>query len=149
MPFTFEVPNEYGYVLAVATSTIFINTYHKNITYGARKASGIQYPTTYASQEQADRDPKAYNFNLAQRAHANFTENHAPFVTVLLIAGLGYPTWATYAGIAWVVGRFAYAFAYTKYGPKARTAGYVLAHLGKMAVTVMAALTSYQMVRAA
>ncbi|KAI1164369.1 MAPEG family protein [Nemania serpens] len=149
MSFALEVPKQYGYVLAVATSTIFINTYHKSLTYSARKASGIQYPTSYATQEQADRDPKAYKFNSAQRAHANFTENLAPFVTALLIAGLGYPEFATYAGAAWVVGRFAYAFAYAKYGPRARTAGYVVAHIGKMAVTVMAALTCYHMVQAA
>ncbi|KAI1112590.1 membrane-associated proteins in eicosanoid and glutathione metabolism [Nemania sp. NC0429] len=149
MPFVFEVPKEYGYVLAVATSTIFINTYHKTLTYSARKASGIKYPNSFATPEQADKDPKAYKFNLAQRAHSNFTENHAPFVTALLIAGLGYPDFATYAGIAWVVGRFFYAFAYTKYGPQARTTGYAVAHLGKIAVTVMAVLTSYRMVQAA
>ncbi|RYC54250.1 hypothetical protein CHU98_g11964 [Xylaria longipes] len=75
MSFVFEVPKEYGYVLAVATSTLFINTYHKLLSSVARKASGLKYPIPYATQEQADKDPKAFKFNLAQRAHANFGEN--------------------------------------------------------------------------
>ncbi|KAI0872030.1 membrane-associated proteins in eicosanoid and glutathione metabolism [Hypoxylon argillaceum] len=149
MSFVFEIPKEYGYVLAVATSTIFVNTYHKILTAIARKASGIQYPTPYASQELAAKDPKAYSFNLAQRAHSNFTENHAPFVLVLLVAGLRYPTQAAYAGAAWTTGRFAYAYFYTKYGPKARAGGYVVGQVAKVACTVMAVLTCYNLVQAA
>ncbi|KAI1126812.1 membrane-associated proteins in eicosanoid and glutathione metabolism [Nemania abortiva] len=149
MSFVFEVPKDYGYVLAVATSSLFINTYHKILTSMARRASGIPYPTPYATQEQADKDPKAYKFNLAQRAHSNFTENHTPFITALLIAGLRYPGPATYAGAGWVAGRFAYAYAYTKYGPKGRTFGYISSQVGKLALTVMAVLTCYSLVQGA
>ncbi|KAI3318221.1 membrane-associated proteins in eicosanoid and glutathione metabolism [Xylariaceae sp. AK1471] len=149
MSFVFEVPREYGYVLAVATSTIFVNTYHKTLASIARKASGIKYPTPYATQEQAEKDPKAYKFNLAQRAHSNFTENLTPFLTGLLIAGLRYPGPAAYAGTAWVAGRFAYAYAYTNFGPSGRLPGYVVSQLGKVALTTMAVLTCYNMVRGA
>ncbi|KAI8952641.1 membrane-associated proteins in eicosanoid and glutathione metabolism [Xylaria longipes] len=149
MSFVFEVPKEYGYVLAVATSTLFINTYHKLLSSVARKASGLKYPIPYATQEQADKDPKAFKFNLAQRAHANFGENLTPFLTGLLVAGLRYPTQATWAGSAWVVGRFAYAYAYTKFGPNGRLPGYVVSQAGKLAVTIMAVLTCWNMVQAA
>ncbi|KAI8627766.1 membrane-associated proteins in eicosanoid and glutathione metabolism [Xylariaceae sp. FL1651] len=149
MSFVFEVPQEYGYVLLIATSTLFINSYHKFLSSRARKASGIKYPTPYATQEQADKDPKAYKFNLAQRAHGNFTENLTPFITGLLIAGLRYPNPAAYAGAAWVAGRFAYAYAYVNHGPNGRLPGYVVSQLGKTAVTVMAVMASYHMVQAA
>ncbi|GAP90815.1 putative glutathione s-transferase [Rosellinia necatrix] len=147
--FVFEIPREYGYVLAVATSTLFINTYHKFLSAAARRASGIQYPTPYATQEQADRDPKAFRFNLAQRAHANYGENLTPFLAGLLVAGLRYPGPAYYAGAAWVVGRFAYAYAYVNFGPKGRLPGYVVSQLGKLAVTVLAVMTSYHMIQEA
>ncbi|KAI1750064.1 membrane-associated proteins in eicosanoid and glutathione metabolism [Xylaria castorea] len=149
MSLTLELPKEYGYVIAVATSTIFVNTYHKLNSSAARKASGLKYPITYATQEQADKDPKAYKFNLAQRAHANFGENLTPFLTGLLVAGLRYPTQAAWAGAAWVVGRFAYGYAYTNFGPSGRLPGYVLSQLGKIAITTMAVLTCWNMVQAA
>ncbi|KAI0407526.1 MAPEG family protein [Xylaria palmicola] len=149
MSLIFEVPKEYGYVLAVATSTIFVNTYHKLITSSTRRASGIAYPTPYATKEQADRDPKAFKFNLAQRSHANFGESLGPFVIGLLIAGLRYPGPAAYAGAAWVAGRLGYAYGYTNFGPKGRLPGYVVSQLGKIAVTTMAVLTCYNLIQAA
>ncbi|GAW16780.1 hypothetical protein ANO14919_062180 [Xylariales sp. No.14919] len=143
MSYVFEIPKEYGYVLAVATSSIFINTMHKILTSAARRASGIPYPQSYATKEEIEKNPKALKFNLAQRAHANFTENYAPFVTALLVAGLRYPNQATWAGSAWVLGRFAYALGYINFGPPGRTAGYVVSQLGKISLTVMAVLTCW------
>ncbi|KAI0909471.1 hypothetical protein F4824DRAFT_305829 [Ustulina deusta] len=145
MSYVLEVPQEYGYVLAVATSSIFINTVHKTLTSIARKASGIPYPISYATKEEVEKNPKAYKFNLAQRAHANFGENYAPFVTALLVAGLRYPNQATWAGSAWVVGRVAYAFGYTNFGPPGRLFGYVVSQIGKIALTVMAVLTCWNL----
>lgn len=52
-----------SYVLAVATSTFFINTFHSVLTSKARSKSGVKYPIAYASQEQAEKDPAAYLFN--------------------------------------------------------------------------------------
>lgn len=57
------IPQEYSYVLLAATSTLFVNAYHMLLTSSKRKASGIKYPTTYASEELANKDPKAYQFN--------------------------------------------------------------------------------------
>ncbi|KAI1420487.1 membrane-associated proteins in eicosanoid and glutathione metabolism [Xylaria sp. FL1777] len=149
MSYVFEVPKEYGYVLAVATSSIFINTVHKTLTSMKRKASGIPYPISYATKEEVEKNPKAYNFNLAQRAHTNFTENFAPFITALLIAGLRYPNPATWAGCAWVAGRLAYAIGYTNYGPSGRILGYGISQAGKISLTIMAVLTCWNLVGAA
>ncbi|KAK2728581.1 microsomal glutathione s-transferase [Colletotrichum kahawae] len=91
MPMMLQVPDEYGYVLLVAASTFFINTTHVLLTSKFRKASGLVYPVPYASNEAAEKDRKAYMFNCAQRAHANFTENQPSFLGALLISGLRFP----------------------------------------------------------
>ncbi|KAI1361031.1 hypothetical protein F5Y08DRAFT_30240 [Xylaria arbuscula] len=145
MSFTLEVPREYGYILAVATASIFVNTAHKTLTSITRKASGVPYPNSYATKEEIERNPAALKFNLAQRSHANFTENYGPFVTALLVAGLGYPSQAKWAGSAWVAGRLLYMFGYTNFGPPGRLYGYVISQLGKMALTTMAVLTCWNM----
>ncbi|KAI1822827.1 membrane-associated proteins in eicosanoid and glutathione metabolism [Xylaria intraflava] len=147
MSFILEVPQGYGYVLAVATSTVFVNTYHKIVVSGARKQSGIKYPTPYATQEQADRDPKALKFNLAQRAHGNFVENWTSFLVVLLVAGLHHPGPAYYAGAAWVVSRIAYAYGYVNYGASGRYVGYAASQVAKITLNTLAALTSYRLVQ--
>ncbi|KAL2119446.1 hypothetical protein VTJ04DRAFT_6407 [Mycothermus thermophilus] len=117
------VPEQYGLVLAAATSTFFINTLHFFLTGRARKAAKIAYPRSYASEEEAAKDPKAYAFNCAQRAHANFTENLTPFLGSLLIAGLKYPVFSASLGAVWSVARTVYALGYTSKGPEGRTFG--------------------------
>ncbi|KAJ4424624.1 hypothetical protein N0V82_000756 [Gnomoniopsis sp. IMI 355080] len=117
-----EVSNEYGYVLLVAGFTSLVNQWHGVQTVRARKASGIGYPNTYATAEQAEKDPAAYQLNCAQRAHANFTENLAPFITNLLIAGLRLPVPAAVAGAVWLTSRVVYTKGYlSSAGPKGRT----------------------------
>ncbi|KAI1266735.1 membrane-associated proteins in eicosanoid and glutathione metabolism [Xylariaceae sp. FL1019] len=147
MPFTLQLPTEYPYVIGVATSTIFVNSLHKILTSKARNAAGIKYPTPYATQEQADKDPRAYTFNLAQRAHGNFGENYNSFIISLLVSGLRYPTLAYWSGAAWVVGRLAYAYAYTSYGPNGRLPGYVTALVAKSILTWSAVLTCWHMIQ--
>ena len=44
MAVNITLPAEYGYVLAAATSSYFVNFYHMILTSKARKASGIKYP---------------------------------------------------------------------------------------------------------
>lgn len=50
-------------VLAAATSTFFVNTFHMFRTAKLRKASNIPYPNAYATHEQAEKDVNAYRFN--------------------------------------------------------------------------------------
>ncbi|KAK3325752.1 hypothetical protein B0H66DRAFT_137092 [Apodospora peruviana] len=124
------VPNEFGYVLLAASATFFVNSYHSILTSKARKASGIKYPTAYASAEVAEKDPKAFQFNCAQRAHANFTENLTPFLGELFIAGLRYPQLAASLGGVWAVARVFYAAGYTgAKGPAGRFGASVVSSL--------------------
>lgn len=57
-----------SYTLAVVATTFLLNTFHMVKVVGARKAAKIPYPNPYATAEQAEKDPKAYAFNCAQRA---------------------------------------------------------------------------------
>ncbi|KAK4459761.1 hypothetical protein QBC42DRAFT_273709 [Cladorrhinum samala] len=136
------LPAEYGYVLTAASSTFFVNFLHFILTARARKASGIQYPTSFASAEQAEKDPKAFKFNCAQRAHANFTENLTPFLGGLLITGLKYPVFAGAAGLAWSVGRASYAVGYSTRGPKGRILGFSISSIVDFVLKLTAAYTA-------
>ncbi|KAK7708478.1 hypothetical protein SLS64_006580 [Diaporthe eres] len=124
-----DISNDYGYVLLAAASTVFVNIWHGTQTVKARKASGIGYPNTYATEEQAKASPAAFQLNcgkscplLSQRAHANFTENLTPFMATLLIAGTRYPVQAAVMGAGWLVSRIVYTAGYTSNGPKGRMA---------------------------
>ncbi|KAI0834209.1 membrane-associated proteins in eicosanoid and glutathione metabolism [Hypoxylon sp. FL0890] len=143
--YALQVPGEYGYVLTVAASSLFVNTLHFFLTAKARKASGLAYPIPYASQEQAEKDPKAYAFNCAQRAHSNYTENLTPFLGALLISGLRFPTASAALGAAWVLGRFWYALGYTSSGPQGRLKGFTLSILADLSLKVMAVIASVKL----
>ncbi|KAH6636857.1 hypothetical protein F5144DRAFT_568953 [Chaetomium tenue] len=123
------LPSDYGYVLLATTSTFFVNIVHGFLTSRTRKAAGIKYPTSYASAEVAEKDPRAYAFNCAQRAHNNFTENLTPFLGALLVAGLKYPVFAASLGGAWSFARVLFAVGYTSNGPQGRIVGSALGSL--------------------
>ncbi|KAK1968264.1 MAPEG family protein [Colletotrichum eremochloae] len=147
MSLTLEVPNKYGYVLLVAASTFFINTTHVLLTSKYRKASGLVYPAPYASNEQAAKDPKAYQFNCAQRAHANFTENQPSFLGALLISGLRFPVASAVLGAGWAISRIIYAFGYTSgAGPKGRTRGSIGSFIFDTVLKFTAVYTSISMI---
>ncbi|POR33428.1 DNA polymerase type-X family protein pol4 [Tolypocladium paradoxum] len=147
MPFILELPDQYGLVLAAATTTFFVNTIHVLYTTKFRKASGVKYPNAYASAEQADKDPNAYLFNCAQRAHANFTENHTSFLGALLIAGLRFPFPAAVLGAGWSLSRLLYLFGYTSSaGPRGRTTGALGANVTDFILKLTAAYASVMFV---
>lgn len=147
MPMTLQVPDEYGYVLLVAASTFFINTTHVLLTSKFRKASGLVYPVPYASNEAAEKDRKAYMFNCAQRAHANFTENQPSFLGALLISGLRFPVASAAVGAGWALSRLIYAFGYTSAaGPAGRLRGSIGSFLTDTALKFMALYTSVAMI---
>ncbi|KAH6890012.1 hypothetical protein B0T10DRAFT_529157 [Thelonectria olida] len=135
-----ELPDQYGFVLAAAASTFFINTLHVVLTSKARKTSGLKYPIAYASNELAEKDPKAYQFNCAQRAHSNFTENQTSFLGALLISGLRFPVVAASLGAGWALSRVVYAIGYTSgKGPQGRTNGSIGSFLFDSTLKLMSA----------
>ena len=58
--------------------------------------------------------------SIAQRSHANFTENQISFLGALLISGLRYPVASAVLGAGWAVSRVFYAIGYSAGGPKGR-----------------------------
>ncbi|RYP79705.1 hypothetical protein DL770_006547 [Monosporascus sp. CRB-9-2] len=146
MSLTLELPAEYGYTIAVATTSLLVNTYHLFLTAGARKASGVLHPNAYATAEQANKDPKAMRFNCAQRAHAHYTEHITPFLGTLLISSLTFPRAGAALGGIWGLGRIWYAMGYTgSKGPKGRVPGFYMSALSELALTVMAVFTSIKL----
>ncbi|KAL4938565.1 hypothetical protein BDV06DRAFT_200718 [Aspergillus oleicola] len=101
-----SIPGNYGYVIAVSLGLIpFLGTAHGVVVGSFRKAAAVPYPHTYATVEQCKSNPKAYQFNCAQRAHANFLENAPQTMLSILVAGLKYPEWAAGLGVAWALFR--------------------------------------------
>ncbi|RYP55214.1 hypothetical protein DL769_010225 [Monosporascus sp. CRB-8-3] len=146
MSLTLELPAEYGYTIAVAATSLLLNTYHGYLTSRARRASGIPYPNSYATAEQAEKDPKAMVFNCTQRAHANYTENLTPFLGSLLISSLVFPRAGAALGGIWVLGRIWYAVGYTgSKGPKGRLPGYLMSTLSALSLSAMSIFTSVKL----
>lgn len=62
-----------------------------------------------------DLQPKAEQFNCAQRAHANFLENAPQTMLFTLVAGLKWPNAAAAVGTGWLISRalFLYGYVYS------------------------------------
>ncbi|TPX15126.1 uncharacterized protein E0L32_004684 [Thyridium curvatum] len=149
MVLTITLPTEYSYVLAVASSSFLLGTYHYILTAVARGKAKVPYPVAYASKEEADKDPAVFKFNCAQRAQSNFVENHSGWLGALLISGLRFPVASAGLGAVWVVARVLYGQGYTsKKGPKGRILGSSLASLTDLSLRVMAVYTTVSMVLA-
>ncbi|CAK7228719.1 hypothetical protein SCUCBS95973_006976 [Sporothrix curviconia] len=145
MSLTLQLPAEYGYVLGAATSFFFVNAYHSVQTGNYRKAAKVAYPNCYASAEQAEKDPSAFAFNCAQRAHANFMENLPTVITTLFIAGIKFPVLSASLGAAWAFSRVLYARGYVRKGPKGRYIG--AAHtLFSFVLSLLSGYTAYSFV---
>ncbi|TQV99145.1 hypothetical protein V2A60_004640 [Cordyceps javanica] len=146
MPLSLEISDQYGYVLAVATSTFFLNTFHMSRTSTFRKLAKVPYPAPYASDEEVAKNPSAAKFNCAQRAHANYTENLAPFLGALFVAGIQHPVSAAITGGIWSFSRLLYVLGYTSdAGPKGRLLGFVGSFASDLVLKGIAAYTCYQL----
>ncbi|KAE9990713.1 hypothetical protein EG327_001060 [Venturia inaequalis] len=144
MSISITLPAEYGYVLATATGSFILSTWHGMRVGPFRKAASTSTSSTQPLQkifsppsrekkkEKEKRhnngkhiltclnyrntlsNPNLYLFNCAQRAHYNFLENYVTFLPALLIAGLKYPVASSVLGAAWCVFRAMYATGYTR-----------------------------------
>jgi len=139
------LPPHPSYVLLAATSSTLLSVVHTTITSNARRASHVPYPNAYASAAaDAAASPAKARFNCAQRAHANFTENHATFVLNLLVAGLRFPRASAVLGATWVAGKLVYTFGYVREGREDGSGRLVgtwwwVPHLALMGMAVVAA----------
>lgn len=106
-----------SYVLAVSlVATPLLAMAHSIITGSKRKGAKCPYPNGYASAQDMKANPLAYQFNCAQRAHANFQENAPQAMMSMLVAGVMYPNLTTWLGLGWLVSRglFLYGYVYSK-----------------------------------
>lgn len=123
-------------VIGVALGAIpFLGFIHGGITTKTRKAANIPYPHSYATVEQCKSNvcptqpplhtptaltsleqPKAEQFNCAQRAHSNFLENSSQTMLTTLVAGLKYPQLAAGLATAWVAARMLFLYGYVYSG---------------------------------
>ena len=70
-----------------------------------------------------------FTFNNWQRAHMNFLEGFAMFVTLMIIASINAPIMSAIASILYAVGRVLYGLGYMSGGPKGRIFGAILSIL--------------------
>jgi glutathione S-transferase len=102
-----------SYVLAISlVATPFLAFAHGMITGSKRKAAKVPYPNAYASAEEMKANPAAYQFNCAQRAHAQFMENAPQTMLSMVISGLVYPNATIALGLGWYVSRVLYLYGY-------------------------------------
>lgn len=85
---------------------------HGLITGSKRKGAKCPYPNAYASAQDMQSNRAAYQFNCAQRAHAQFMENAPQAMMSMLVAGVMYPNATTVLGAGWLVSRMLYLYGY-------------------------------------
>ena len=113
----FPIPQTYGRVLLTASAALILSSVHSfSIGLYFRPRSQILLPQLYATPEQAAADPKAYIYNCAQRAHANYVDNLFPAVGAMLLGGLRNPGVVTWLGVGWIGTRLVYLYNYTTPG---------------------------------
>ena len=135
-----------SYVLAVSlVATPLLAYAHTTITGSLRTAAQCPYPNAYASAQEIKSNRAAYQFNCAQRAHAQFLEHAPQTMLYMLVAGLEYPNATIALGLGWVVSRALYLYGYvysSKEKGKGRYLGmgYYPAQAGLWALVGMTAL---------
>ena len=95
---------------------------HGIITGQKRGKAKCPYPNGYASPQDVKSNPAAYQFNCAQRAHAQFIENAPQTIISMLVSGLLYPNATAILGLGWFISRVLYLYGYV-WGRKAMGAG--------------------------
>ncbi len=75
-----------------------------------------------------------YLFQCAQRAHYQLLEWISSVLLFLLVAGLFFPQYSVYGGIAWIVGRELYTYGYINNGPSGRMIGAGIADIAALIV---------------
>ncbi|XP_058108053.1 uncharacterized protein LOC131251398 [Magnolia sinica] len=112
-----QVPAEYGCVVLVLLSYVFLNFWMAFQVGKARKKYKVFYPNLYA-QESENKDAKL--FNCIQRGHQNSLEVMPVFFTVLVLGGIRHPLIAAGLGAFYTVARFFYFTGYSTGKPENR-----------------------------
>ncbi|KAE8348121.1 hypothetical protein BDV28DRAFT_161625 [Aspergillus coremiiformis] len=106
-----------GVVVGVALGAIpLLSFLHGTTVTSLRKEAKVPYPHAYATVEQCKSNPKAEQFNCAQRAHANLLENAPQTMLSTLVAGFKYPQLAASLCAVWLLARTVYWYGYVYSG---------------------------------
>lgn len=125
---SFSPSPEYGYVFLTLAATGLTLQWQAHKVGVARKAAGVAYPNCYATNTEAESNPKAKIFNCCQRAHSNTLENVTFILTSVVLNGLVHPKLSATLGAVWLFGRVLYFNGYATGDPKKRmrgTVGYI------------------------
>ena len=163
--------NEYGYVLLIAIWIAFqcymtgfvlvggkrkktytaeymtknYNAEHLKAFPGDKAVPKSGYPDTGSGWYSSKLTYKQwFEFNVAQRIHMNFLEQLFLVLFIILAAGISYPAYTVYAGIAYSVGRLAMAIGYLR-SVKGRIPGGVLVNASTSALFVMSSLSMWKL----
>ncbi|KAK3097173.1 hypothetical protein FSP39_007113 [Pinctada imbricata] len=109
------LPADFGWVVLVAISSIFMCMWKGFKVGAARKKYEVPYPTMYSDHSE--------QFNCIQRAHQNTLENYPQFLVLLVFGGLFAPKISAVAGLVWMAGRIMYAQGYYTGDPEKRMRG--------------------------
>ncbi|XP_072178983.1 glutathione S-transferase 3, mitochondrial-like [Diadema setosum] len=134
------LPKDYGYVMLVGVSSVFMLAFLGGKVGRARKRYGVEYPTMYS-----DTVPE---FNCVQRAHGNTLESYPQFLMLLFLSGIEHPRAAAGLGGLWVLSRFSYAYGYYSGDPKKRFRGAYgyIGMLGMLGLVVRSSLRLLEVV---
>lgn len=94
--------------------TGIVSQWHSIAVNPVRKAAKVLYPNAYASHEEAEKDAAKYTFNCVQRAHANYLENLAVTLPLMIASTPLYPRATAILGGAWLFARVLYAIGYKR-----------------------------------
>ncbi|MDI1488920.1 MAG: hypothetical protein OHK93_008197 [Ramalina farinacea] len=145
----FTLPADYGYVLATATASVFVNQWYAIRTAQFRKQAQVPYPNSYATAAEMKDNKDKYLFNCAQRAHANFSEHWPAFLVGLVGGGLQYPLLSAGMGGVWLAARIMYNIGYTRADKEkgsGRNPAGSIAYLPELGLHILTGMTAYSMI---
>lgn len=138
----------FGFVAASAVAGWLVH--HVYMAMGvmkARKASGVKYPTLYASEADCKDEKLRKQYNCTQRAHQNSLENLPSFYALLLAVGLKYPVTSAVGAAFYLLGRILYFNGYATGVPDKRMNGSVM-YIGTFTLLGAACKMAYDLISA-
>ncbi|XP_022294415.2 glutathione S-transferase 3, mitochondrial-like [Crassostrea virginica] len=127
MEATLVLSGDFGYVVLVMISSVFMLMWMGFKVGTARKKYEVPYPKMYSDHDD--------RFNCVQRAHQNTLENYPSYLLLQVLSGLFAPKLAALSGLIWCAGRIAYAQGYYTGDPAKRMRG-AFAYIGLLTMLV-------------
>ncbi|XP_022291643.2 glutathione S-transferase 3, mitochondrial-like [Crassostrea virginica] len=127
METTVVLNGDYGYVILVFISSIFMTWRIGYQVVKAREKFNVPYPKMYGDDDR---------FNCYQRAHQNTLEVYPVYMGIQLLSGLYAPKISAVCGVIFILGRLAYASGYQSGDPQKRLRG-TFAYIGVLGMNIL------------